>query len=252
MKPFFSVNIVVKKQPHLLAYTLESVIAQKEKEIEINIIVDMVHDVRSVVKEYQKYLRYVHFVKEKGVSEMMNEIIMQAKGRYLQFLCPGDSYLSHHALGEMIPFLKENNYPDFAFSPFICREDVASPIIGIRKFSHEFLKAGKVPSRLACCFFSVEILRDMQGFDKRYEYRECFDLFCRLFTQSKCKFLFYPKVLVDYIVSKKSAKEALRYSFETLLSIIRNFGIKEAVFGWIRVNYLLLLKLWLKSLKKTI
>jgi glycosyltransferase involved in cell wall biosynthesis len=251
MKPFFSIIVVVQKQPHLLAYTLDSILSQKNKDYEIDLIIDSIHDVRSVVKEYQKYLRYVHFTAEKGLSDMMNEGIMQAKGRYLQFICAGDNYMSSHDLFDMMNFIKYHDYPDFVFSPFIYRENTSSPSVEIRQFNEDYLKGGKIPSRLASSFFSIDILREMQGFDKRYDYRECFDLFCRLFTQSSCKFVFYPKVVVDYIVGKKTSQEAFQYYLETFLSIYRNFGLKEALFGWIRVNYYTMFKLWLKSLKKT-
>jgi glycosyltransferase involved in cell wall biosynthesis len=250
LKPFFSVTVIVKKQPHLLSYTIESILAQKSKDYEINLIVDSIYDVRSVVKEYQKYLRYVNFVKEKGISGMMNEGIMQAKGRYLQFVSSGDSYMSVRSIGEMVEFFKNNDYPDFAFSPFILRDNEILPKIEVRQFAAEYLKSGKIPTRLACSFFSIDILRDMHGFDKRYESRECFDLFCRLFTQSKSKFIFYPKVIVDYIPCQQTSQEAFMYYFETLMIVLRNFGFKEVLGEWIRGNYFTLFKLWLKSLKK--
>lgn len=78
-----------------LPKAIESVLNQKFKNYEIIVIDDGSQDsTKNVIKHYQKYIQYVYYQENHGVSYARNIGIKKAQGKYIAFLDADDLWLS--------------------------------------------------------------------------------------------------------------------------------------------------------------
>lgn len=152
------------------------------------------------VKSYPELkIRWSH--SECSLPQMMNEGVRLAKGKYIQFLEPGDRYISHYG----IHFLTQ-------------QIDHQPPLIMARGISPE------TPSHW---FFREKIL-ELGGFDERLSFCPLQDLLYRFQTKG-IQPLVCRRVIVD---SRTDPSSSLR---ETCRILYRHFGLKE-VLRWIFVQ----------------
>lgn len=115
-----SVIVPVYNAKQYIEETLESILNQTYKQIEIICIDDMSSDgSRDLLREYsQKYSQVVPILLEQnaGVSNARNVGIEKAKGRYIAFLDSDDVWMPEK-IEKQIRFMQENNY-GFTFTGY--------------------------------------------------------------------------------------------------------------------------------------
>src|SRR6185436_5231596 len=106
MEPFFSILILARSSLHLLPLTLDTIKSQIGKDFEVVIV----SSCRQAIGPLAPGLRVVT-AKDKKISQMVNVGIRESKGRYLQFLDPGDRFLSHQGLSYLRQLIQDSSEP---------------------------------------------------------------------------------------------------------------------------------------------
>lgn len=120
MKPFVTIGVAAYNVSPFIAKTLNSVMAQKEKNIEIIIINDCSTDdtleiCRKLTKRDSR-VRTINFDKNCGLCKVRDTTIDEAKGEYLLFI-DGDDLFPPDLVDTMLPKIKEKN--DIMFFSYI-------------------------------------------------------------------------------------------------------------------------------------
>lgn len=223
--PFLSIILAIDMAHHLASLTLASIVAQTEKDFEIIVVEtgSSKHDLQ-MLKEYSEAIKRVFTTTSGSHAHMFNRGLALASGEYVQFLSPGDVYLSEESLASLREAIEKQKGPDIFITSFLKRDEISQPEAMQNACSIETLKKGEIPSRLPCCFFKKKLVQSLKGFSKEVSRREGFDLFCRMLQSNLPTIGSFPRVIMDYEVQRKSPKEILLYVYETLKIIKQHFG----------------------------
>lgn len=125
-----SVIVPIYNAEDFMRETLDSILAQTYKDIEIMCIDDMSTDSsRDIIAEYaSKYdnIRPILLEENAGVSNARNTGIANARGRYIAFLDSDDVWLPEK-IEKQINFMKENNYA-FTFTSYRFMDSDSNPL----------------------------------------------------------------------------------------------------------------------------
>jgi glycosyltransferase involved in cell wall biosynthesis len=117
--PKVSILIPTYNQPDYLRYTLDSIVHQTFKNIEV-IITDDSEDnsILSVVNEFSTELVIKYFKNpvRKGAPDNWNEAIAKSSGQYIKFLHHDDWFTNEDSLKAYVQALDDNPHSNFAFS----------------------------------------------------------------------------------------------------------------------------------------
>ncbi|MBS0626036.1 MAG: hypothetical protein JSS32_08305 [Verrucomicrobia bacterium] len=223
----FSIAILVKKNLHLLPLTLESLASQNDRSYEV-LLVDGVKTGR--VEEMARGLP-VQILKEAGETEaeLMNRALGKAKGEYIQFLRPGDRYISQHALSYLTELIRDSERPELVYCAFLERDLDGPPQAVSFPINAQTLKKGTFPTMYRSSWFLKETVVGLGGFNHRLNYRPSFDLLCRFFLKGGLRAVYTRRVLTDYEPLKNSPRAIAGYAFETCRILYRHFGLKSAL-----------------------
>jgi hypothetical protein len=233
-EPLISIVLVICRFPHLAVLTLDSIMEQTEQNFEIIVVEQDISDseLEDLQNHAQSKIKTITSCRGMSFSTMKNIGLKVAKGQYVHFLYPGEVYISKFSLSYLKGFLKDNDFPSIACFSYLLRDGISPSIAICQPFSLDFFNEVKIPARLDALWFSREMLNELGGFDERYQYRECFDILCRVFADKKYSVAFARRVLTDYEFHKKTAQEALEFASETIFIIYRNFGVIKTI-KWI-------------------
>ena len=239
--PLFSFIAFVDDDKHFLCSTLDSLRSQTDKRFEVVLIDGIGHGkVEEVVKPYSDLSIRIHPGIGKTGSERMNEGAGLARGKYLQFLHPGDRYLSREGLSYLAELIDGHNEPHLIYSGFLIRgsEAILFPL------NSETLQKG-VFSRES--WFLRKAVLDMGGFDAALSYRSAFDLLCRFFfKQGGLRSVCSRRVLTDTEPKAPLPRAMMGYAVETYRILYRHFGLWTAI-RWVFVQNHLQMFRWLGS-----
>ena len=251
-KPFLSIVLTVLKLPHLVPLTLESILSQTEKAFEIIIVEKGLTEKEiQTFKEYAPKNIRIFSCRSSLSSFMKNQGFCNAKGKYVQFVKPGNIFLSKHVLSYLVEKAEKKNFPDFFYCSFLSREgDV--PEVKKHGFSYKSLVRGDMPARLESCFFEKKVLTRLKGFDRRYLYQDEFDFFSRLFLAKKFNHVFVNRVLMDYEIEKKTTKTVLQYGWDMARVIFHHFGFGKALFWCLFCKKFRLIRIWIKAFQESL
>lgn len=228
--PFVTIVIPTCNSAKSIGMTLESLIVQNYPHFEI-IVVDASSKDRTfdIVKSYHSKRISLCTVSEYNQSEMLNKGISMAKGKYINFIFPGDFYLHRHVLAQIMTFAKENKTPDLVYSGTLIREANIEVKTLYRPLSLALLKSGKQPTSLQACWFKVDVFTVIGKFNPTYELRGGLDLFCRFLLSKNLNFASTSNVLIDYDLRFIQRETVVKHYFETLRVLYSNFGLKTAL-----------------------
>ncbi len=202
----FSLIILCKRQIHLLPLTLDTLKAQKGA-FEVLMLGNMKGD---LAKQYPE----LNLRTSKGIGntlgELMNEAVSIAKGKYIQFLEPGDRYISQQGLEYLKTLIEDEPHLIYANSLFKGGMFYANTM-NARSF---WLLKTK--------FF------ELGGFDSRLNH-PTIDFLCRLMRDQTAKSIFCKRVLID------SALPDFAPIRETCRVLYRHFGARFVV-KWLLFN----------------
>ena len=248
--PLFSVIILVRDFDHLVPLTIDSILTQTFASYEIVIVEhDCSIHILEMLKEYSKKITHLENMRERSSSLMMNRSLLLAKGKYIQFFQPGDRFLTGHALSHMAGIIQDKE-PDLLYAGYLQREEDNLPIAVILPMSLALLQKGELPTRLESCWFLRDTLKNLEGFDQRYEDCPELDVLCRLVRMPKIKLESTKQILTDCEYRKRETRTVLYCALETYLVIHRNFGFFRGIVWWFVQDHFRMIRSVFRSIKQ--
>lgn len=241
---------VTDENVHLLPFTMDSIAEQAFDSYEV-IIVDGQTKEHSlcVFEAYRCHITRVYTALDRNLSCMMNKGIDLSKGSYLHFLHPGEFYISRNAFLFLKDFIYKSPSPDLVYTGCVMRHSLSVPQQLFNLLDEANLKGAKVPLGLQAYWFKRDALIDIGKFNVRYQIRGGFDLVCRFYRTSGMRIVFMRRILIDYEYRLSNPKWIIRQLFETLIILLRHFGMTKAALFWIAQNNLRFFRWWFKSIK---
>jgi glycosyltransferase involved in cell wall biosynthesis len=249
--PKVSIIVPTNNSALTLSLTIESVISQHYPDYEI-VVIDSGSTDRTIeiLKGYRNDRINIYSVSTCEKYEMLNKGVTQSTGEYLNFLFPGDYYLSRNVLLNMMTLALENERPHLVYSGTLLRYGRKEPEIFFRKFSHELLRKGQMPTSLQSCWFLKEVFHEVGKFDTSLTLRGAYDLMCRMIQHEDMRVISSTKVLTDYDLRVLSRTLVVSHFRETSRIVFRYYGL-WAYLMWLKNQRSLAryLRLWWHGLK---
>jgi glycosyltransferase involved in cell wall biosynthesis len=234
-----------------ISTTIESVLMQDYPAFEI-IVIDAESADRTVevIKRFRDDRIALYSVSDYHRYEMMNKGIAQAQGEYINFLFPGDFYLSRFTFKLMMTLALDTKKPDLVYCGALLRDGKSEVKILSRQLNLQLLKRGQQPTSLQSCWFKKESLNGIGKFAVGYVLRGGFDLMCRFCMQPMFKAASTTRILTDYDLRWVSKRMVIRHFWETMRTVYHYFGA-GTVIRWLFVqkDVSRFLKLWIRSAK---
>ena len=232
--PLFSIVILVPGSDHLLPLTLDTIRSQTEKRFEVLLVgKGPVDPLRKISSSYESFP--IRVLSVQGDLSMMNEGAIAATGKYLQFLYPGDRFLSQGGLAYLQELMADSHLPDLVYSGFLMRSPEGSPHAVSFPLNRKNLQKGMFPIMPCSSWFLKESLMELGGFDDRFRYRSPFDLLCRLYQKKGVRVVYSRRVLTDSEPHRTRPREMAGYAADTCRILYRHFGLWHAM-RWIFVQ----------------
>ena len=173
MKSLPSISIIIPtfNSAPLLSVTLQSILEQKEANLEI-IAVDAgsTDHTLEILSTHQNLIR-MGSVPQKNIYEMINQGITLAKGQYINILYPGDFYIHHHALLDILQVAKENDFPHLVYGATLIRNNRSDLKFLFRHLDIDLLRKGQQPTSIQACWFRKDIFEEVGKFSNKYGLR---------------------------------------------------------------------------------
>ena len=236
-----SIIIPVYKNHKYLEKSLESVINQTYKSIEIIIINDGDHNdrtIRLILNKYQhfKKIRYFKLKKNMGVSYALNYGIKKSYGKYINWLSH-DDYFHKEKLKIQIDYIKKTNSMICYSSFFTVNESLKI----LKKYNSKIKLFDPilhilVRDNLNFCTFliSKSIFNDIGFFDLELKHIQDYDMFYRIFK--KYKPLYISKPLFYSRIHKKQSSVLLRKSSEKEKKLFSEKTFNDLVNLFLKIN----------------
>jgi glycosyltransferase involved in cell wall biosynthesis len=197
----FSLIILCREKLHLLPVTLDTLASQAGGFEVILLDGDGSPRIQEMIGMYPGLKIRVQSSIGHTLAQMMNEGVHSARGQYIQFLEPGDRYISQHGM-EFLKTLIEKK-PHLVYANSLNKGSlVPSDFISAR--SPWFLKSK---------------LFELGGFDRNLRVCPSMDILCKLRNDRKTRAVFCGRILVDL---EGKSKAPLR---ETCKILYRHFGL---------------------------
>lgn len=206
----FSLIILCKGRRHLLPLTLDTLKPQSGGFEVLLLDGDGSGRAAEEVKRYPELNMRVQSVPGKNLAEMMNEGMRLARGKYVQFLEPGDRYISQHGLAFLGTLVHKEPHLIYA-----------SPV------EQGSISPGELITARSPWFLKSKVI-EMGGFDQKLSLCPALDLLCRMQNQ-KVPSISCKRVLID------SASAPSIPLWETCKVLCRHFGFWRA-FQWLLVQ----------------
>jgi glycosyltransferase involved in cell wall biosynthesis len=199
--PFFSIIVPTYNRAHLIAKTIETILAQDFDNFEVIVIDDgSKDDTESVVRKFTD-TRLVFVKKENGErGAARNFGASLAKGAYVNFVDSDDLLYSNH-LTEAKKIIELNSQPEFIHLAYDHRLDNGTVMNKVQDFSEKVLTTILFDNRLSCngVFLRHDIIRTYRfAEDRVMASSEDWELWIRLI----CRFrLFYSNTITSSVVN---------------------------------------------------
>lgn len=252
-EPHIPLSIIIPTRNHMhsVAHTLESISRQNYTYLDI-IIIDAGSTDRtlSIIKSFMHLNIRVYSVAHYHVYEMFNRGLRLATGDYVQFLVPGDFYVSPRSLAFAGHQIEKNARPDFFLAGSLARYGVTEPYLLNRSLDIHLLKQGKQPASIQACLFERQILQKLGGFDTSFHLRSGLELFCRLLKESQLRFVQSRWVLIDADRRALTHKSIMLHFWDTLRVLRKYFGWWQVLcWLWIQKDSRRIFNLWYRHIK---
>lgn len=249
--PKITIVIPTYNNSQNIDYTLDKILTQVYPDLEV-IIVDAgstdrtLEIISSLADDRIRMCSAASF----DIYEMMNKGISLAKGEYINFLAPGDFYISTTSLKSLmlLGFEKENMH--LLYGACLLRDGKSEPRILYRHLSANLLKRGMQPTSIQSCLFHKDLFSIIGKFSTHFKLRGEFDLFCRFILSPGLVCSSTNSVLIDFDLKPLYRKHVWIHFKETFAIIRFHFGIFTAL-KWLfyQKDFRRLARLWRHSIK---
>lgn len=249
--PKVSIIIPTLNCAQTIALTIESLLEQDYKNFEI-IIIDGGSKDRTleIIKTFrQDYIRIFSYpIKQR--YEMLNKGITHAVGQYINCLFPGDYYISHSTLRQMMRLALERQNPHLIYCGTLLRDGKSHVKILYRPLNVELLKNGHQPTSIQSCWFRTDIFRELGKFNPKYHLRGGYELLCRFLTHTDFTIASIHRILTDYDLRWVTRSMIIRHFWETCFIVWHYYG-SMATWHWLvtQKDSARFIKLWWRNIK---
>lgn len=188
----FSIIVVCLNPGEKLKVTLESILAQTEKRIEIIVKDGNSTDGSAVYAEGKENVRYYN-MPDKGIYDAMNQAAAQAKGEFLYFLNCGDVFHSSDVLEKVSTYVESGKSKIYYGNIYSVLTDTEVP-------SNPKLDAFGCYRNVPChqaCFYQNELFLE-RGYLLQYRVRADYEHFLWCFFEKEAKPCYMPLIVADY------------------------------------------------------
>jgi glycosyltransferase involved in cell wall biosynthesis len=234
-----------------ISITLDSIVSQNYPEFEIHIIDSGSQDrTREVVKRYRSDRIYVHYEPIGQRYHLLNQGIALSQGEYLNFLFPGDFYMSKDALKHVMSLALSQNKPQLVYSGTLLRDGKTDVKMLYRHLSIALLKKGQQPTSLQSCWFKNTVFSKLGLFNENLDLRGGFDLLCRFCGDPDLDFVSSSNVYIDYDLRWVTKNMIIRHFLETSKIVYKYYGL-GCFLQWLMTQKDIkrYLKLWMHGVK---
>lgn len=248
--PKVSIIIPTHNDAQLIAATLESVLIQDYRSFEI-IIVDSSEDrTLETIKSFQSDKVRIYSVSQSRRYEMLNKGLSHAQGKYVNFLFPGDFYISKDTLKYMMTLALLNDSPHLVYCGTLLRDGKNEVKMLYRNFTIDLLKKGQQPTSLQACWFLTDCILQLNKFNSSYSLRGGFDLMCRFALNKEYRVVSAKRVFSDYDLRAVTRRMVMKHFWETFRTVLHYFGPLTAIRWFTSQNDTRrFFKLWAHSVK---
>lgn len=148
LQPEISIIIPIHHSSQLIADTCESILSQQNVTFEA-IFIDAGEELQAdeLVKSYHDSRIKVQALTKASLYALMNRGLLLARGKYVNLLLEGCTYLSPHSLAEALSKIRQKGEPDVYYSAAY----VGESLYYLNDWKSA-LKKGFQPTLLQCCF----------------------------------------------------------------------------------------------------
>lgn len=241
--PDVTTVIITNNSSQSIALTLDRVLSQAYPSYEIIVVdagsTDRTHE---IINSYLDSRVRLVSVTEYDPYEMLNKGISLAKGEYINFLSPGDYYLSEKSNKKMMDLALTHNKPLLVYGASLLRFGDAGPKILYRPLTLELLRQGRQPTSLQAMWFHRDFFKRVGKFKHKYRFRGEYDLLCTFIQLKEKTFASTTHVVMDFDFRLLRGETVWLHFKETLSILYKHFGL-GAVMKWLWTQ---------KDLKRTI
>jgi glycosyltransferase involved in cell wall biosynthesis len=214
-RPQISIVTISYNCADVIERTIQSVLSQRFTGYEY-IIIDggSTDGTADIIRRYSESISYWVSEKDRGIADAFNKGIAAAKGRYINLLNAGDSYVSSHTLEQLAPHLtaplvtfrfREENSGDYSRLPDEHETDIEKKAL----LGHQ------------ATFVRGDVYASFGGYNGIYMIRMDFDFFLRVLPHCPLKAVDLDIVRYNAGLSG-SIQHRLRYEMEGLISVFLN------------------------------
>ncbi|MEK0290651.1 glycosyltransferase family 2 protein [Caldifermentibacillus hisashii] len=181
-----SVIIPTYNRGHMIHVSIESVINQSYKNLELIIVDDNSEDnTKEIVEEYMKKDKRIKYIKHdvnKGGAAARNTGIFNATGDYIAFLDSDDEWYPKK-LEKQIKVIQENNNIDLVFTAYKVMEKYSNKLIGYHKIKKNYrlsqLYKNNFLGSTSSLLIKKQKLIEVNGFDDKLKSCQDWDLYLK-------------------------------------------------------------------------
>lgn len=231
--PTVSVIIPTRNCSASIALTLESIVEQRYPGLEI-IAIDAgsTDHTLEILSSYPDTIR-LGAVMTDNFYEMINKGIEMAKGDYVNILYPGDFYIHHHTLLDIMTMASEHDKPHLVYCGTLLRDGKSPVKFLLRHLDLELLRKGQQPTSLQGCWFRKDTFDKIGLFSTKYHLRGGFELLCRFCLSNEFRSTSLRRALTDYDLRWVTSRSVITHFIETFMIIFQYFGWK-ATWVWMQ------------------
>jgi hypothetical protein len=161
-------------------------------------------------------------------AALANLAIQKARGVFLLFFLPGETFISHDGLFQIQKQIEEHPYCDvYQFGHMDLTLPLSKATLSL-PLEEKYLKNGKLPSKLCSTAISLSFLKKTGiRFDGDFSHRVTFAFFCNLLK--KGKYLFVHRMVTKGSGLKLSLSQKWIYFWETYQIIRKYLGFKNSL-----------------------
>jgi len=185
------------------------------------------------------------------VYEMLNKGISLSTGEYLNFLRPGDNYLSINTIKTIMDLAVDHDKPHIAYGASLLRDGKSEPQVYYRELSACNLKKGLQPASLESIWFHKDVFRVIGKFKTHFKLRSELDLLCRFVLSPGLQHVSTSHVLIDFDLRMLNLRYVTTHFKETWEIVHDHFGLPAAL-RWLFYQQDIgrMIRLWMRSLRQ--
>jgi glycosyltransferase len=193
-----SIITAVYNNHSMVAKAVESVLAQKNIEIEYIVIDGQSTDgTLEIIESYRDKIDILVSGRDGGIYQALNKGLSLATGDYVGFLHSDDFFANDHVLEKLFKNITGEEAAVYGDLDYVLKNNVHKVVRHWKsmRFTPKLLKMGWMPPHPAL-YVRRDIFNSLAGFDPQYKIAADYHFILRLFREQKHVFSYVPGVVV--------------------------------------------------------